>query len=79
MRAPLLLDLPHARRRSQDSGDVAASAAPEHEDTHNQPRLALYVSSHGHRPRFVGPAPKLTWRERVRDRLHQMLGKETTP
>ena len=79
MRAPLLLDLPHASRRSQDTGNAAASAAPEHDDTHSQPRLALYVSSHGHRPRFVGPAPRLTWRDRVRERLHRMLGRETAP
>ena len=81
MRAPLLLDLPHATRRPPETGDVPASAGPEPEDTHDhhQPRLALYLSSRGHRPRFVGPAPQQTWQERLRDRLYRMLGRETAP
>jgi hypothetical protein len=79
MRAPMLLDLPQSRRL-QDHGDVAAASGDEHTADHSQPRLALYASSHSRsgRPKFVGPAPQPTWGQRLRGRLHRMLGRETT-
>ena len=81
MRAPLLLDLPPAPQRPQDTEDFAAAAEHEHHDYHSQPRLALYASqnSRSGRPRFVGPAPKLTRGERFRAWLHRMLGTESAP
>ena len=79
MQPPLLLDLPQSRR-PYDTGDVAASLDDEHDAHHGQPRLALYASRHSRsgRPRFVGPAPKLTWGQRFRAWLNRMLGTETT-
>ncbi len=83
MQPPLLVELPDIRR-SPHGGNAAASAVdeqPHHEHGHHEPRLALYASRHGRsgRPRFVGPAPKPTWGERLRNRLNRLLGRDQSP
>lgn len=77
MRSPMLLDLPHPRR-PHDTGDVAASVDDERDGYPDEPRLTLYASSHSRsgRPRFVGPAPRQTWREWFSARLTKWFGKE---
>lgn len=81
MRAPLLLELPPAPQRPREIEDDAVAAEHEHHEYHSQPRLALYASNHSRsgRPRFVGPAPRLTRGERLRAWLSRVLGRETTP
>ncbi len=81
MRAPLLLDLPPAPQRPRDIEDEAVAAEHEPHDYHSQPRLALYASQHSRsgRPRFVGPAPRLTRGERFRAWLSRVFGTESAP